>query len=319
MRNGTASARDRLIAAQVSLMNLSETETVSLVNRAGISSMIRDNGSLELYTSEASFQSGLPNWALRQKHNIPFEHVRGSRLKELQPGLAPHVIAGTYAPHWRTVSNPKDYTLALWDYAQRHGAKYMRCNVTSLQPTEQGASVALADGASLTADFILNCAGAWSHHLLQTIAEHIPLETERGYNTTLPVRAFDAKRMLVFGEDAFVLTPLSNGVRIGGAVELAGLKRPPNFKRSEAMLRKAKRYLPDLDIAGGIQWMGYRPSLPDSLPAIGRSKASPHIIHGFGHGHLGLTQSAATARLLCDLVLGHTPSIDLSPFNPHRF
>jgi D-amino-acid dehydrogenase len=65
--------------------------------------------------------------------------------------------------------------------------------------------------------------------------------------------------------------------------------------------------------------MGYRPSLPDTLPAIGRSKASPHIIHAFGHGHLGLTQSAATGRLLRDLVSGQTPSIDILPFNPHRF
>ena len=85
------------------------------------------------------------------------------------------------------------------------------------------------------------------------------------------------------------------------------------------MLQKAKRYLPELDTTGGTQWMGYRPSLPDTLPAIGRSKKSPLIFHGFGHGHLGLTQSAATGRLLCDLIIGNQPLIDLSPFNPQRF
>ena len=147
----------------------------------------------------------------------------------------------------------------------------------------------------------------------------MPLETERGYNTTLPRDAFDARRMIIFGEDGFVLTPLIDGIRIGGAVELAGLSRPPNYKRSEAMLTKAKTYLPALKTDGGRQWMGYRPSLPDTLPAIGRSKSSPHIIHAFGHGHLGLTQSAATGRLVRDLALGVTPVIDMSPFNPHRF
>ena len=65
--------------------------------------------------------------------------------------------------------------------------------------------------------------------------------------------------------------------------------------------------------------MGYRPSLPDTLPAIGRSKSSPHIIHAFGHGHLGLTQSGATGRLVRDLVTAQTPAVDLSPFNPLRF
>jgi D-amino-acid dehydrogenase len=65
--------------------------------------------------------------------------------------------------------------------------------------------------------------------------------------------------------------------------------------------------------------MGYRPSLPDSLPVIGRSATAPNIIYAFGHGHLGLTQAAATGRLVRDLVAAQSPAIDLSPFNPRRF
>ena len=319
MREGVPSRRDRSIAAQVSLMRLTEVETLTLADRAGIAMMIRNDGSLELYTSEASFQSGLPGWAYREKHGVPFEHVRGSRLAALQRGLAPSVVAATFSPSWRTVSNPKHYTLALWDYAQRFGATFERGEARELRPNAGGASVDLKDGRRLSAHFIVNCAGAWSHRLAATIGERIPLETERGYNTTLPSSAFDAKRMLIFGEHGFVLTPLSDGIRVGGAVELAGLTRQPNYKRSSAMLEKARQYLPELKTEGGTQWMGFRPSLPDSLPAIGHSKASVHIIHAFGHGHHGLTQSAATGRLLRDLVLGQTPAIDLSPFNPHRF
>jgi len=60
-------------------------------------------------------------------------------------------------------------------------------------------------------------------------------------------------------------------------------------------------------------------SLPDSLPAIGRSRPSPHILYAFGHGHLGLTQSAATGKLIAELVTGATPSLDLTPFSPQRF
>ncbi len=319
MRNGSASRQERLVAAQVALMKLSEVETLDLAARAGISSMISNDGSLELYTSEASFQSGLSGWALREKHGVPFEHVRGARLADLQLGLSPSVIAATFSPSWRTVSDPKEYGKALWAYAETRGAQFVQGTVRELRPYQGGASSVLNDGRRLDGAYVINCAGAWSHKLAATIGDVMPLETERGYNTTLPLGAFDAKRMLIFGEDGFVLTPLSNGIRIGGAVELAGLNRPPNYKRSDAMLTKAKRYLPNLNTQGGTQWMGYRPSLPDTLPAIGRSKASPHIIHAFGHGHLGLTQSAATGRLLRDLVSGQTPSIDILPFNPHRF
>ena len=152
-----------------------------------------------------------------------------------------------------------------------------------------------------------------------TLGEKIPLETERGYNTTLPPGAFDLRRQLTFPGHGFVVTPIGGGVRVGGAVELGGLKRPPNFARSAAMLAKAQRFLPGLRAEGGTPWMGFRPSLPDSLPAIGPSRASPRIIHAFGHGHLGLTQSAATGRLVSDLVAGRALALDIAPFSPQRF
>ncbi len=85
------------------------------------------------------------------------------------------------------------------------------------------------------------------------------------------------------------------------------------------MLRKAAAFLPGLRTEGGTQWMGFRPSLPDSLPVIGASHASPRILYAFGHGHLGLTQSAATGKLIAELAAGRTPSIPLDPFRPDRF
>ncbi|RVH66252.1 FAD-binding oxidoreductase, partial [Sinorhizobium meliloti] len=130
---------------------------------------------------------------------------------------------------------------------------------------------------------------------------------------------FDLRTQITFGGHGFVVTRLSTGIRVGGAVELGGLDLPPNFRRSEAMLKKAQAFLPGLKPEGGVQWMGFRPSLPDSLPAIGRARATPRVIFAFGHGHLGLTQSAGTARIVADLLTGRTPAIDIAPFSPQRF
>jgi D-amino-acid dehydrogenase len=102
-------------------------------------------------------------------------------------------------------------------------------------------------------------------------------------------------------------------------VELGGLKLPPNYKRAEALLQKASTFLPALKTAGGTQWMGFRPSLPDSLPVIGTSQHSPDVVYAFGHGHLGLTQSAATAELVRALIEGEGAPIPLKPFDPNRF
>ncbi len=162
-------------------------------------------------------------------------------------------------------------------------------------------------------------AGAWSHELARTLGERIPLETERGYNTTLPPGAFGLERQLTFPSHGFVVTPIAGGVRVGGAVELAGLHAPLNFARSDTLPAKAKRFLPALRTSGGTRWMGMRPSLPDSLPAIGRARGDARVLYAFGHGHLGLTQSAATAELVADLVEGRPPALDLRPFDPGRF
>jgi D-amino-acid dehydrogenase len=78
-------------------------------------------------------------------------------------------------------------------------------------------------------------------------------------------------------------------------------------------------FMPDLDTSGGKQWMGYRPSTPDSLPVIGYARTSKNVLYAFGHGHLGLTQSAATGRLITELVVGTKPSIPIGPFSPQRF
>lgn len=155
--------------------------------------------------------------------------------------------------------------------------------------------------------------------LARFMGDDIPLETERGYNTTLPAGAFDLKTHLTFADHGFVVSKIGEGIRVGGAVELAGLKRPPDYRRAKVMLEKAKIFLPDLDSADGKEWMGFRPSMPDSLLVIGYAKGSLNVVYAFGHGHLGLTQSVGTARLVAELIAECKTNIDVKPFRAGRF
>ena len=72
----------------------------------------------------------------------------------------------------------------------------------------------------------------------------MPLETERGYNVSFPGVTAILTRPVSFQGHGFVTTPLDTGLRIGGAVELAGLKLPPNHERSRALHTKATRFVP---------------------------------------------------------------------------
>ncbi|WP_198136832.1 FAD-binding oxidoreductase, partial [Pseudovibrio sp. JE062] len=115
------------------------------------------------------------------------------------------------------------------------------------------------------------------------------------------------------------VTPIAEGLRVGGAAEFAGLKTPPNFERSRALAKLAAKMLPDLQTDNGDQWMGHRSATPDSLPVIGRSPKTPCVHYAFGHGHLGLTQGPTTGRLIADLVLQREPVIDPKPYGIERF
>jgi D-amino-acid dehydrogenase len=307
------------IAAQTNLMDLSKAELEPFLAATDTLSMLRKEGNLQVYESEAEFRASLPGWDARRNHGIEFQHLKAGEMAAIQPGLASRFILGTFTPGWYSIADPKLYTLALAGHFRSRGGVIETADISALRAIPAGVEVMAADGKLRQAGKVVLAAGAFSHRIAKTLGERIPLETERGYNTTLPSDAFDLRTQITFGGHGFVVSKLSTGIRVGGAVELGGLELPANFRRSEAMLQKARTFLAGLKPEGGVQWMGFRPSLPDSLPAIGRARVTPDVIYAFGHGHLGLTQSAGTARLVADLLTEQRPAIDLAPFSPQRF
>lgn len=300
--------------AQTALMNHSKAALEPALARDGLTHMLRKQGNLQVYEGEREFNASLDGWQARARHGIEFQHLNSpAQIAEIQPGLDPRFTHATFTPGWYSISDPKDYTIALADRFRANGGQIIIAQATAL--TDDGVTTT---AGHLTGRVVL-AAGAFSHLLARTQGVKIPLETERGYNTTLPPDAFDLRTQVTFGGHGFVVTALTSGIRVGGAVELGGLKLPPNFKRSEAMLTKAQRFMPGLKTSGGTQWMGFRPSLPDSLPAIGPLPGHPNTLCAFGHGHLGLTQSAGTGQIVADLLTGQHPGIDLAPFSPARF
>ena len=299
---------------QTAMMRLSQTTLEPFLAREGLMPFLRRDGNLQVYEGEREFRASLPGWEARAAEGIDFRHLTGGEIAEIQPGLAPRFTHATFTPGWWSVTEPRDYTLAL---AERFRAQGGRIEVAEARALVPGGVETSA--GTMRAAWIVLAAGAVSHRIARTAGVRIPLEAERGYNTTLPRGAFDLRTQVTFGGHGFVVTRIGEGIRVGGAVELGGLDLPPNYARADAMLKKAAVFLPALRTTGGTQWMGFRPSLPDTLPAIGPLAPRPDVICAFGHGHLGLTQSTGTAEIVADLITGRTPPIDIRPFSPHRF
>ena len=306
--------------AQAALMTLAAAAMPRLVRDAGALGQLHTDGNLHLYESQVELTASLTGWQVRAEHGIAFEHLHGAKaIAQWQPGLSPAIVAATWVPAWQRIDDPQRFCEQVAGALVTAGGTLRRAHVLALEPTSNAIDLVLDGGQTLHAQHVVVAAGAWSHQLARSLGHHIPLETERGYNTSLPPGAFELRRQLTFGGHGFVVTPIAGGVRVGGAVELGGLKAPPNYRRAKALLDKAKRFLPGLNTEGGTPWMGFRPSLPDSLPIIGPAPGEPRVLYAFGHGHLGLTQSAATAELIAELSQGIQLSIDMAPYNAARF
>lgn len=310
---------ERSVKAQASLMSFCENHLDGYIKDVGAEHMLRSEGQIQLFESRQEWLAERKCCALWERHGIEYKHLLGvEKIAQIQPGVSPLFTHGIFTPAWRSISDPFVYTQHLAKVFGKRGGVVELKNVTGIDHFENHICVE-TDMEKHVSKKLVIAAGAWSHKLASMIGDDIPLETERGYNTTLPDGKLAINTHITFPKYGFVISKIGDGVRVGGAVELGGLERPPDYKRSDFMLEKAKHFLPDLDIRDGKKWMGFRPSMPDSLPVIGRANTSSNVFYAFGHGHLGLTQSAGTGELVAQMVSANEVSIDLNPFSASRF
>jgi D-amino-acid dehydrogenase len=309
----------RRISAALAALNLRVyDDLVPMLAETGLSGELERKGALSVYESEAGYRRDGAEWALKRSLGIETSEISGEEARRMEPALGPIVHRAIITPQWGHVSDPKRIVDGLRGWLQSNGVAFVTGEVAAVAMSETP-SVALADGRTLSAGKLVVAAGAWSGMLSRGVGDPVLLESERGYNTTLPAPGIALSREVIFAERKFTATPLSCGLRIGGAAEFAGLTAAPNYRRSRALVTLARRYLPGLDASGGTEWMGHRPATPDGLPVISASRRHASVFYAFGHGHVGLTQAATTGRLVADLIGGRTPVVDMSPYSIARF
>lgn len=295
-------------------------DLLPMLTDAGLEHDLHRKGALSVYETESGYQRDAADWACKRARGILCEEVSGEEARRMEPALGACVQRAVLTPQWSFVSDPKHIVNGLRERLTQDGVVIIKDEVRGILHADSPALAIIgSDGTRITADKVVVAAGAWSGLLARGLGDRVLLESERGYNMTLPNSGISVQRQLIFAERKFVATPLRSGLRIGGAAEFGGLRATANYKRSRVLVDLARRYLPELQTAGGTSWAGHRPTTPDSLPVIGRSPRRPNVIYAFGHGHLGLTQAATTGRVVADLVFDKPPCIDVAPYRIERF
>jgi D-amino-acid dehydrogenase len=201
---------------------------------------------------------------------------------------------------------------------KKKGGKFIQENIKGLKQISVNETVIKSESKEYTFEKSVIASGAFSKNLSDQLGENIPLDTERGYHVHFKNMSHLISRPVIFLDRGFGLTPMNQGLRAVGTVELGGLKNPPSKKRIEYIIKCSKELLPDLN-KHDDEWLGFRPTLPDFLPILGPSLKNKNIVYAFGHHHLGWTLGAITGKIVSGIVAEEKTNLDLSPYSSKRF
>jgi glycine/D-amino acid oxidase-like deaminating enzyme len=281
--------------------------------------LIRPSGQVSVWEGEDSSPTEAIEQQIRDRHGVTVQKLNADDLRQMFPGIARDIKRGIFVPGNGYTVSPQRIVHTLADLFREAGGSIIGERAMKLIPREGGGYIVMTNLANRGADNVVVAAGAWSLQLLSPLGVRVPLETERGYHAMLFSPSMRPPIPISSKTSAYFITPMEDGVRIAGTVEIAGLDAPPNEQRAKILVEKARRLFPDLQ-AGEIRyWMGFRPSTPDSLPILGPVAARPGLYMAFGHGHFGMSGGPPSGRLLARMITSQATGIDPAPYSARRF
>ena len=300
----------------------------------GEAARIRRKGALIVHPDEATW-AGEPARAERLgAGGVNASLLSADEVRALEPNLTGAIHGALYVAE-DLQCDPRAIAQGLAAWSTDHGAEIRTgARVAALEP---GKGVQLADGTVLPAEHVVLTAGAWSAPLAATAGLPLPLEPRKGQLTCLRLPEPDPtflRRKIVDGSylasvastvadrqiSTVVETTWDGHVIVGSTRERCGFDPTVDNDLAAEVQARAAKLIPELTgVKPDSTWVGFRPWLPDGLPAIGGSQAAPGLWIGTGHEGAGIQLGPITGRLLAQEITGETPDLDLSPFDPDRF
>lgn len=311
---------ERISLALYALLRGTLASYAEILAFVGAPELLRRTGWVCVYESEAGFRRDRESHALQRRRGLPFDILDADELRQLEPSLAPIFARAVFYPDVGHLLDSRRLVELVTEAVVRQGGTLLRAEARDFEIGPDGPTAVVTDRGASPCDAVVVAAGAWSKPLAARLGSRPPLDTERGYHVQFANPGVAPRLPVYSTERAMVATPLEGGrLRFAGTVELGGLDLPPNWKRAEVLRRNGRRWFPDLSADHCERWMGFRPSMPDSLPVIGRSPRFANVVFAFGHGHCGMMLGARTGELVTALLADRDPGIDMAPYRVDRF
>jgi len=283
-----------------------------LVGALGAPDLLREDGHIVVWDSAASARTGRQRWS-----QTP---IGTARIADAEPELLHRLgfLADPVGGAIRftgsgQIADLRALATTLEGTVEARGGRIVR---EAARLAEDSGRVVIAGH---DVDQVLITAGVRSRGLLEPLGYRVPMIAERGYHIRAQADGWPADLPpVVFEDRSMIVTRYADCVQAASFVELGDPDGPPDPRKWDRLEHHVRSL--GLPIEGPFtRWMGARPTLPDYLPAIGRSTRHANLAYAFGHQHLGLTLAPVTATLVVAMLAGEPPAVPLAPFDLERF
>jgi D-amino-acid dehydrogenase len=289
-----------------------------LTTATGTSQLLAEDGHYVVWESVAGAKAGREYWSRSDTGTAAFQDLSREEIARIAELVARAPVDGLHFTGTGRVRDPGELHDRLARAFVQSGGEWRRERIAQLALNGTRAFSRLLNGETLDADLIVVTAGVESAELLRPLGHRVPIIAERGYHIQAASGAWPDMPPVVFEDRSMIVTRFHSGLRAASFVEFSRAASPPDPRK----WRRLRSHAADLGLPFGgdvSEWMGVRPTLPDYLPAIGRSRCADNLIYAFGHQHLGLTLAAVTGELVGALAVHVPPPVELAPFDLARF
>ena len=299
------------------ILNLSNDAYEEIFREINIQNLVERKGIIYVWTNK-NLKSRNLEIKVRDELGIEQKLLSQKEVLDLEPNLSPAFDAGVIYESAMHAKDPHGILKEIFKLFLKKGGKFIKENINQLKQISEDETSIKSESKEYKFEKTVIASGAFSKSLTDQLGENIPLDTERGYHVHFKNMSHLISRPVIFLDRGFGMTPMNQGLRAVGTVELGGLKNPPSKKRINYLVNCAKELLPQLKDHED-EWLGFRPTLPDFLPILGPSLKNKNIVYAFGHHHLGWTLGAITGKIVSKIVAGEKTNLDLSPYSSSRF
>ena len=319
LKAGELSKVDGIADAMLNLSKDSVENYRQLLEGTGCHNLVKDSYYVHAYRNESSASLQQLSWRLRNERQVPIELIDSHELQKVEPSLSENFRAAILIKEQGRATNPSSIGEAILKKAISLKVNVVNSKVKSFTSNGEDSYIIHLDNSSHKTKKIVVAAGVWSTKLLEPFGIKIPLEAERGYHLVCNNPGININNSVMDSDRMCVASLMEKGVRIAGTAEFAGLNAPPNYERAKVFKSIIKEMFPEVNVSETEEWMGSRPTLPDSLPCLGEVPSLPGVFSAFGHSHYGLSMAPQTGRIIADCITNIKPDISLEPFKLDRF